>query len=57
MRAYKVRKWRPTQRTAVGQCCKQLFDQGRFEAMKTLSGCEAVRCDDHQFCAEIKVST
>ena len=28
-----------------------------FEAMKTLSGWEAARCDKHQFRAKIKVST
>ena len=32
-------------------------DQGEFEAMKTLSGWEAACCDEHQFCAKIKVST
>ena len=30
-------------------------DQGEFEAMKTLSDWEAARCDEHQFCAKIKV--
>ena len=32
-------------------------DQGEFEAMKTLSGWEAERCDEHPFRAKIKVST
>ena len=32
------------------------FDQGNFEAMKTLNGWEAARCDEHQFRAKIKVS-
>ena len=32
-------------------------DQGEFEAMKTLSGWEAARCDEHLFRAKIKVST
>ena len=32
-------------------------DQGEFEAMKTLGGWEAARCDEHQFRAKIKVST
>ena len=27
-----------------------LIDQGKFVAMKTLSGCKAPRCDKHQFC-------
>ena len=31
-------------------------DQGEFEAMKTLSGWEAARCDDHPFRAKIMVS-
>ena len=33
------------------------IDQGEFEAMKTLSGWEAARSDEHQFRAKIKVST
>ena len=32
------------------------IDQGEFKAMKTLSGWEAVRCDEHLFGAKIKVS-
>ena len=32
------------------------IDQGEFEAMKTLSGWEAARCDQHPFRAKIKVS-
>ena len=32
------------------------IDQGEFEAMKTLSGWEAGRCDEHPFRAKIKVS-
>ena len=44
------------QRSAVGQCCEQLFDQGNFEAMKMLSDWEAARCDEHQFRAKSKVS-
>ena len=31
-------------------------EQGEFEAMKTLSGWEALRCDEHPFRAKIKVS-
>ena len=31
-------------------------DQGEFEAMKTLSGRRAPRCDKHQFRAKITVS-
>ena len=33
------------------------IDQGEFEAMKSLSGWEAARSDEHQFRAKIKVST
>ena len=33
------------------------IDQGKFEAMKSLSGWEAVRSDEHQFRAKIKVGT
>ena len=33
------------------------IDQGEFEAMKSLSGWEATRSDEHQFRAKIKVST
>ena len=32
------------------------IDQGEFEAMKTMSGWEAARCDEHPFDAKIKVS-
>ena len=40
-----------------GSAVNNFFDQGNFEAMKKLSGWEAARCDKHQFCAKIKVST
>ena len=33
------------------------IDQGEFEAMKTLSGRRAPRCDKHQFRAKMTVST
>ena len=29
------------------------IDQGEFETMKTLSGWEAVRCDEHPFRAKM----
>ena len=32
------------------------IDQGEFEAVKTLSGWEAARCDEHPFRAKMKVS-
>ena len=40
-----------------GSAVNSFFDQGKFEAMKSLSGREAARCDEHQFRAKIKVST
>ena len=40
-----------------GSAVNNFFDQGNFEAMKTLSGWEAARCDEHQFHAKMKVST
>ena len=43
-------------RQQSGSAVNILFDQGKFEAMKT-SGCEAVCYDEHQFHAKIKVST
>ena len=33
------------------------IDQDEFVAMKTLSGCKAPRCDKHQFCDKMTVST
>ena len=33
------------------------IDQGKFVAMKTLRGCKAPRCDKHQFCNKMAVST
>ena len=32
------------------------IDQGEFEAIKSLSGWEAARSDEHQFHTKIKVS-
>ena len=46
-----LRNEQPTQSVVNG-----FSDQGEFEAMQTLSGWEAVRCDEHQFRAKIKVS-
>ena len=45
--AYNFRKWRPTQRAAVGSAVNNFFDQGNFEAMKTINGWEVARCDEH----------
>ena len=47
-----LRNGQPTQSIVNG-----FSDQGEFEAIKTLSGWEAARCDEHQFFAKIKVST
>ena len=33
------------------------IDRDEFVAMKTLSGCKAPRCDKHQFCDKMTVST
>ena len=33
------------------------IDQGKFEAMKILSGCRALCCGKHQFQAKVTVST
>ena len=33
------------------------FDQGEFEAVKTLSGHRGLHCDKHQFRAKMMVST
>ena len=38
-----------------GSGVNNFFDQGNFEAMKTLSGWEAAHCDEHKFCANITV--
>ena len=43
-------------RQKSGSAVNSLFDQGKFEAIKSLSGWEAVHCDEHSFCAKIKVS-
>ena len=48
--AYKIRKWRPSQQTAPGQC---FFDHSKFEAIKSLSGWKAAHSDEAQFHAKI----
>ena len=40
-----------------GSAENSFFDHSKFEAMKSLSGWEAVRSDEDQFRAKIKVST
>ena len=58
MHVYKIRKWRPTQWTAVaGSAVNSFIDQGKFEAMKTLSGHRAPHCGKHQFRAKIMANT
>ena len=54
MHAYKIRKWRPSQRTATTECYEW---QDEFEAIKTLSGHRAARCDKDQYRAKMMVST
>ena len=40
-----------------GSAENNFFDHSKFEARKSLSGWEAARSDEDQFCAKIKVST
>ena len=40
----------------LGRAVNNFFDQVNFEAMKMLCSWEAACCDEHQFCAKIKVS-
>ena len=40
-----------------GSAENSFFDYSEFEAMKSLSGWDGARCDEHQFCAKIKMST
>ena len=40
-----------------GSAGNSFFDYSEFEAMKSLCGWVAARCDEHQFRAKIKVST
>ena len=40
-----------------GRAENSFMDQGEFVVMKTLSGCKAPRCDKHQFCDKMRVST
>ena len=35
-----------------GSAVNSYFDQGKVEPVKTLSGCEAAHCDEHQFRAK-----
>jgi len=37
-------------RKQVGRAENSFINQDKFVAMKMLSGCEAPRCDKHQFC-------
>ena len=40
-----------------GSAVNSFIDQGEFRAMKTLSDRIAPRCDKHQFCDKMTVST
>ena len=40
-----------------GSAVNSFIDQREFRAMKTLSGRIALRCDKHQFCDKMTVST
>ena len=43
-------------RQQPGRAVSSFFDHDKFEVIKMLSSWEAARCDEHQFCAKIKVS-
>ena len=40
-----------------GSTVNSFIDQGEFGAVMTLSGRMALRCDKHQFCDKMTVST
>ena len=40
-----------------GSAVNSSINQDEFGAMKTLSGCIATRCDKHQFCDKMTVSS
>ena len=40
-----------------GRAENSFIDEGEFVVMKTLSGCKAPRCDKHQICDKMTVST
>ena len=40
-----------------GRAENSFINQGKFVAMKKLSSCKAPRCDKHQFCDKMTVST
>ena len=44
-------------RQQLGRAENSFIDQGKFLAMKTLSGCKAPRYDKDQFCDKMTVST
>ena len=52
---HKIRKWRPLQRSVTTEWA--FIDQGKFEAVKTLSRHRPPRCDKHEFYAKMTVST
>ena len=41
------------QQQQLSRTVNRFFDQGYFEPMKTLSGCEAAGCNEHQFFSKI----
>ena len=43
--AFNVRKWRPSNRQQAGRAENSFINQDEFVAIKTLSDCEAPRCD------------
>ena len=44
-------------RQQPGRAENSFIDRDEFVAMKTLSGCKALRCDKDQFCDKMTVST
>ena len=44
-------------REQPGSAGNSFFDYSKYKAIKSLSGWDAAHCDEHQFCAKIKVST
>ena len=52
-----VRTGPPKKKSQPGRAEISFINQGELVAMKTLSGCRALRCDKHQFCDKMTVST
>ena len=44
-------------RQQPGSAVNTLIDHGKIESIKTLSGCRALCCDEHQFRAKMMANT